>query len=282
MKELLEKYGIDVEITPENKDEIAAQIEAKIIEAKLNDEEFLKTIPLDKLPQYELAKKEQLTAGEMKALMPTKRAIISEFSLNDEEQKSITADFVKDQKGYIAQVKAIALGRAGNTGADLLKYQQIAADKEKEIEELRLSKETEINSVKLEYEGKLNEYTTQLYLKDINVRNFTDKLKLNAASLFEVVYPKIVQKYDIKIIDGVENVFQKGKDLKVPKLGKVGEFMSILDILESEYKLLDALKEDTHKTEPIKVPMGGDKKTNDKHIQAEKERERIRLEKLGK
>lgn len=282
MKELLEKYGIDAEVTADNIDEVAKMIESKVLESKMNDEEFLKTISLDKLPQYEAAKKEQLTAGEMKALMPTKRAIISEFELTKDEQDSISIDFVKDQKGYISEVKKIALKRSGNTSDDLLKYQQIAADKEKEIESLRIKSEDDLNNIKVEYEGKLNAYTTQLYLKDINARYFNDKLKLNASQLFDVVYPKITLKYDIKIVDGTEILTQKGKDLKVPKVGKVGEFMSIVDILEDEYKLLDALKDEVTKQEPITVKMGGDRKTNDKHIEAEKERERIRREKLGK
>ena len=124
MNELLSKYGIDLELTADNLEEVTQLLENKILDSKMNDEEYLKTIPLEKLPQYEEAKKQQLEAGEMKALIPMQRALISQFGLTKEEQDSIKhISILKEGKEYLQAVKEIALKKAGSNADDLMKIQ---------------------------------------------------------------------------------------------------------------------------------------------------------------
>jgi hypothetical protein len=276
---ILEKLGITTEVTADNADEILTEIQNKIIDSKMNDEEFLKSIDLEKLPQAKEALKTKLEEGEKKALYPLQRHIKSELGLTDEDIKTIGVDFFKEPKKFLAEAKKVAFKNIGGSSEDLIKLQDQLAEYQKKVEDIQSEKETAINAVKLEHETKLNEYATERLIADINVSNFKDKVKLNPTSLFDLIYPKLKSKYDFRIIDGQATPFQKGKDLKVSKDGKIGEYMSVVDLLESEYKLMDALKENIEPTKTITVPIGGNKTTTNKLIQEALAREEAMLKK---
>jgi len=276
---ILEKLGITTEVTADNADEILTEIQNKIIDSKMNDEEFLKSIDLEKLPQAKEALKTKLEEGEKKALYPLQRHIKSELGLTDEDIKTIGVDFFKEPKKFLAEAKKVAFKNIGGSSEDLIKLQDQLAEYQKKVEDIQSEKETAINAVKLEHETKLNEYATERLIADINVSNFKDKVKLNPTSLFDLIYPKLKSKYDFRIIDGQATPFQKGKDLKVSKDGKIGEYMSVVDLLESEYKLMDALKENIEPAKTITVPIGGNKTTTNKLIQEALAREEAMLKK---
>lgn len=274
---ILEKLGITTEVTADNADEILSEIQNKIIDSKMNDETFLQSIDIEKLPQVKEALKTKLEEGEKKALYPLQRHIKSELGLTDDDIKTIGIDFLKEPKKFLTEAKKLAFKNVSGSSEDLIKLQDQLAEYQKKVEDITNEKESAINAVKLEHETKLNEYATERLIADINVTNFKDKVKLNTASLFELIYPKLKSKYDFRVIDGQATPFQKGKDLKVSKDGKVGEFMSVVDLLESEYKLMDALKENIEPQKTITVPVGGNKTTTNKLIQEAMAREEAML-----
>jgi hypothetical protein len=274
---ILERLGITTEVTADNADEILSEIQNKIIESKMNDETFLQSIDIERLPQVKEALKVKLEEGEKKALYPLQRHIKSELGLTDEDIKTIGVDFFKEPKKFLAEAKKVAFKNISGSTEDLIKLQDQLSEYQKKVEEIQNEKESAIEAVKLEHETKLNEYATERLIADINVSNFKDKVKLNTSSLFELIYPKLKSRYDFRIIDGIATPFQKGKDLKVSKDGRVGEFMTVVDLLESEYKLMDALKENIDAPRIINVPMGGNKTTTNKLIEEALAREEAML-----
>ena len=264
MKELFELYGIAEDVT--DIAEISKIIESKVIENKLNSEEFLNAIPLDKIPAYNEALKTKLKEGELKALIPLKNSIHSEFGLSKEDVESIKTDYIADPKKYLAEVKNIVLKRTSGSD-DIMKLQDLLSQKESEIESIKTDRETTIETLKNEYDGKWNDHLLKGMLSEINRTSFKDKLKVDSIEIFELIYPKLKNTYDFKNVEGTLVPFQKGKDLKVQKDGKVGVFMSIADVLEVEYKRMDIIKESIDPPAPIKVPLGGDKTINNKQLE---------------
>ena len=264
MKELFELYGIAEDVTDIT--EISKIIESKVIENKLNSEEFLNAIPLDKIPAYNEALKTKLKEGELKALIPLKNSIHSEFGLSKEDVESIKTDYIADPKKYLAEVKNIVLKRTSGS-EDIMKLQDLLSQKETEIESIKTDRETTIETLKSEYDGKWNDHLLKGMLSEINRTSFKDKLKVDSIEIFELIYPKLKNTYDFKNVEGTLVPFQKGKDLKVQKDGKVGVFMSIADVLEVEYKRMDIIKESIDPPAPIKVPLGGDKTINNKQLE---------------
>ena len=264
MKELFELYGIAEDVT--DIAEISKIIESKVIENKLNSEEFLNAIPLDKIPAYNEALKTKLKEGELKALIPLKNSIHSEFGLSKEDVESIKTDYIADPKKYLAEVKNIVLKRTSGSD-DIMKLQDLLSQKESEIESIKTDRETTIETLKSEYDGKWNDHLLKGMLSEINRTSFKDKLKVDSIEIFELIYPKLKNTYDFKNVEGTLVPFQKGKDLKVQKDGKVGVFMSIADVLEVEYKRMDIIKESIDPPAPIKVPLGGDKTINNKQLE---------------
>ena len=264
MKELFELYGIAEDVT--DIAEISKIIESKVIENKLNSEEFLNAIPLDKIPAYNEALKTKLKEGELKALIPLKNSIHSEFGLSKEDVESIKTDYIADPKKYLAEVKNIVLKRTSGS-EDIMKLQDLLSQKETEIESIKTDRETTIETLKSEYDGKWNDHLLKGMLSEINRTSFKDKLKVDSIEIFELIYPKLKNTYDFKNVEGTLVPFQKGKDLKVQKDGKVGVFMSIADVLEVEYKRMDIIKESIDPPAPIKVPLGGDKTINNKQLE---------------
>ena len=264
MKELFELYGIAEDVT--DIAEISKIIESKVIENKLNSEEFLNAIPLDKIPAYNEALKTKLKEGELKALIPLKNSIHSEFGLSKEDVESIKTDYIADPKKYLAEVKNIVLKRTSGS-EDIMKLQDLLSQKESEIESIKTDRETTIETLKSEYDGKWNDHLLKGMLSEINRTSFKDKLKVDSIEIFELIYPKLKNTYDFKNVEGTLVPFQKGKDLKVQKDGKVGVFMSIADVLEVEYKRMDIIKESIDPPAPIKVPLGGDKTINNKQLE---------------
>ena len=264
MKELFELYGIAEDVT--DIAEISKIIESKVIENKLNSEEFLNAIPLDKIPAYNEALKTKLKEGELKALIPLKNSIHSEFGLSKEDVESIKTDYIADPKKYLAEVKNIVLKRTSGS-EDIMKLQDLLSQKETEIESIKTDRETTIETLKNEYDGKWNDHLLKGMLSEINRTSFKDKLKVDSIEIFELIYPKLKNTYDFKNVEGTLVPFQKGKDLKVQKDGKVGVFMSIADVLEVEYKRMDIIKESIDPPAPIKVPLGGDKTINNKQLE---------------
>ena len=264
MKELFELYGIAEDVT--DIAEISKIIESKVIENKLNSEEFLNAIPLDKIPAYNEALKTKLKEGELKALIPLKNSIHSEFGLSKEDVESIKTDYIADPKKYLAEVKNIVLKRTSGS-EDIMKLQDLLSQKESEIESIKTDRETTIETLKSEYDGKWNDHLLKGMLSEINRISFKDKLKVDSIEIFELIYPILKKAYDFKNVEGTLVPFQKGKDLKVQKDGKVGVFMSIADVLEVEYKRMDIIKESIDPPAPIKVPLGGDKTINNKQLE---------------
>ena len=264
MKELFELYGIAEDVT--DIAEISKIIESKVIENKLNSEEFLNAIPLDKIPAYNEALKTKLKEGELKALIPLKNSIHSEFGLSKEDVESIKTDYIADPKKYLAEVKNIVLKRTSGSD-DIMKLQDLLSQKETEIESIKTDRESTIENLKSEYDGKWNDHLLKGMLSEINRTSFKDKLKVDSIEIFELIYPKLKNTYDFKNVEGTLVPFQKGKDLKVQKDGKVGVFMSIADVLEVEYKRMDIIKESIDPPAPIKVPLGGDKTINNKQLE---------------
>ena len=264
MKELFELYGIAEDVT--DIAEISKIIESKVIENKLNSEEFLNAIPLDKIPAYNEALKTKLKEGELKALIPLKNSIHSEFGLSKEDVESIKTDYIADPKKYLAEVKNIVLKRTSGSD-DIMKLQDLLSQKETEIESIKTDRESTIENLKSEYDGKWNDHLLKGMLSEINRTSFKDKLKVDSIEIFELIYPKLKNTYDFKNVEGTLVPFQKGKDLKVQKDGKVGVFMRIADVLEVEYKRMDIIKESIDPPAPIKVPLGGDKTINNKQLE---------------
>ena len=264
MKELFELYGIAEDVT--DIAEISKIIESKVIENKLNSEEFLNAIPLDKIPAYNEALKTKLKEGELKALIPLKNSIHSEFGLSKEDVESIKTDYIADPKKYLAEVKNIVLKRTSGSD-DIMKLQDLLSQKETEIESIKTDRESTIENLKSEYDGKWNDHLLKGMLSEINRISFKDKLKVDSIEIFELIYPILKKAYDFKNVEGTLVPFQKGKDLKVQKDGKVGVFMSIADVLELQYKRMDILKDDLFIPVPIKVPLGGDKTINNKQLE---------------
>jgi hypothetical protein len=231
--EILKHFGIETEITPENQAELIEQIEKKVIEAKLNDPEFYKSISLDKLDlePVKLSVKAELS-NKVKAALKSKKIEFKE----DEDVIEKLNDFINPTH------------KAEDPNVDVL------LGKLKEMETQLSSVETKY---KTEYEQKISEYAKQMedltIDKTINqaVFSISDKVKGKPEAVALVVNNILNKKYSVHLDNGSVVLKQKSD----PKFNAMkGNALltleaAIIDILEDA----DLLVKQTTSTQTVVI-----------------------------
>lgn len=239
-KELLDKFGIETEITPENIEEVYSQIESKVKDKLINDGAFLSSITEEKIPTEILNKK--VNEGKLAETFRQIKEIDREFGLTAEEKSAFGEDEKKDATKYLKKAKSLATAKLQGDTKALQELQQSNANlqqmieaKDSEFEKLRDSLETKYNS-------QLNEMTKERLIRSMN-QKLQESVIGDVDAMFDIPYAKINQKYDLVVEDGKILVYQKGTKLRVPNPSKTGVFMDILELLPEEYKALKVWKE---------------------------------------
>jgi hypothetical protein len=179
------------------------------------------------------------------------------YSITEEEKKLFTEEEKKDAHKYLRKAYEIAAKKQGGDKEVLLQMQTKLAEYEQKLE----AKDNEWKTKIDEIENAKNDFMTRVQTKHtlaaINHANFKDRIVGDTNSMFDLIYVKIEQEAKLKTIDG--QIFPTDdKGLKIPKQGKVGEFMTVVDYLESKYKELGVLKTEKQPDGKVKIPIEGD------------------------
>lgn len=261
-----ELFEIDIpdEITDEVKASVMAQIESKYKEQFLNNEEFLKSIPIEKIVDLKGLENQKFNEAKLAIMATQSREVDKLYGITEEEKKLFTEEEKKDAHKYLRKAYEISAKKQGGDKEVLLQMQTKLADYEKALE----TKDNEWKSKIEEIENDKNAFMTRVQTKHtlsaINHANFKDKIVGDVNSMFDLIYVKIEQESKLKTIDGqIFPVDEKG--LKIPKQGKVGEFMTVVDYLESKYNELGVLKTEKKDDGKVDIALDGKGTSNYKY-----------------
>lgn len=261
-----ELFGIDIpeEITDEVKASVMAQIELKYKEQFLNNEEFLKSIPIEKIVDLKGLENQKFNEAKLAIMATQSREVDKLYGITEEEKKLFTEEEKKDAHKYLRKAYEISAKKQGGDKEVLLQMQSKLAEYEQKLE----AKDNEWKSKIEEIENDKNAFMTRVQTKHtlsaINHANFKDRIVGDVSSMFDLIYVKIEQEAKLKTIDG--QIFPTDeKGLKIPKQGKVGEFMTVVDYLESKYNELGVLKTEKKPDGKVDIPLDGSGQTNYKY-----------------
>jgi hypothetical protein len=261
-----ELFGIDIpeEVTEDVKASVMAQIESKYKEQFLNNEEFLKSIPIEKIVDLKGLENQKFNEAKLAIMATQSREVDKLYSITEEEKKLFTEEEKKDAHKYLRKAYEISAKKQGGDKEVLLQMQTKLADYEQKLE----AKDNEWKTKIDEIENAKNDFMTRVQTKHtlaaINQANFKDRILGDVNSMFDLIYVKIEQESRLKTIDG--QIFPTDdKGLKIPKLGKVGEFMTVVDYLESKYKELGVIKAEKAPDGRVDIPIDGKGATNYKY-----------------
>jgi hypothetical protein len=261
-----ELFGIDIpeEVTEETKASVMAQIESKYKEQFLNSDDFLKSIPIEKIVDLKGLENQKFNEAKLAIMATQSREVDKLYSITEEEKKLFTEEEKKDAHKYLRKAYEISAKKQGGDKELLLGMQTKLAEYEQKME----SKDQEWQSKIAEIENSKNDFMTRVQTKHtlaaINQANFKDRILGDVNSMFDLIYVKIEQEAKLKTIDG--QIFPTDdKGLKIPKQGKVGEFMTVVDYLESKYKELGVIKAEKAPDGRVDIPIDGKGATNYKY-----------------
>lgn len=256
--DIKELFGIEIpaEVNDETKASVLSQISEKYKAQFLNDDEFLKSIDQTKIVDLKEIENRKFNEAKLAIMATQSREVDKLFSISEEEKSQFTEDEKKDAHKYLRKAYEIYAKKQGGDKEVLLQMQGKLAQYEQALE----AKDNEWKSKIEEIENQKNDFMTKVQQKHtlsaINYSNFKEKIIGDANQMFDLIYVKIENESKLKQIDGqLWPVDDKG--LKIPKQGKVGEFMSVVDYLESKYKELGVLKTEKTPEKDVKIPLDG-------------------------
>jgi hypothetical protein len=240
MSEILyQKLGIDAEaakdLTSEKVEEIFGKYNDSLKTSFLESEDFFKNINEAKLPSE--LKNKLLNDGQAKIAGMSKKALVKEFGLTDEDLSTFTEDDLKDINKYISKTKNIHLTKLNSGNKDISILQSENLDLKQKVSEYQ----SQISSLEEKFNSDLNEKLTN---KEVEVMTMIEVGKMNANILgnplatFKLIYPNLQNKYNVHVDNGVVELRSKeNPQFKVEtEINGKKQFLTIEKAIENEYK----------------------------------------------
>lgn len=275
--EVLSEYGITAEILADEattKDTIIEAIAKAQKESLLNNEEFINSIPVEKLPKgvIESIKQEahkNATGIAGKAVREALGVTDEEYNaLSDAERKNLN----QSTKALIA--KKVALLTGNNDVAEFVKKN---AELDAELKDLKTKLETEPQRIRQEIE---TEYQTKAQkqafendiLNELIVMSTAGELLGTPKANLQNVLLNHVDAYIWKEVGGVKKAFKKDNEAFPVMIGK--EQLTITEAIKNGLKKDGLIKEKIEPTPPVPTPFKVDGKASS-YAQNDKLKEKL-------
>ena len=226
VKQLLEGYGIEVpesgELDMEQANELIVQ---KIKSDLLESEDFLISIPKEKLPQSYFDHTEVVQKNVSEIYGKTKKKIRGLFGLSDEEMAQISPEDQKDTFLFSERAKELYDARRGNVIGEadvLLKQNWVLKDQLEEINtSIPRQIEEAVNNERLKASNEIFNYKLEQ-----KIYNFSDNIPNLAISISPLIQ-NLKEAYDLKIENNQIVFYEKGKEFRVKHPEKNGEWLDL-------------------------------------------------------